>query len=467
MRQDLRRLRKKLANKKDLITSISPAPIVFTGPNGEYCGEALGRDLVDGTVGPRKDTHVIDLSFRAKPLFEGCKRVFNTLFGGRSGRKTRDVAQMLVEWARLQYHFIVCAREIMKSLDDSSHKALSDEIRRRGLEGSEFRILQNEIRHNVTGSKFVYKGMSASAGSNKGIEGATICWVEEAENVSAHSWRELIPTILRTDGAFFIVTFNTRYEDDPTYEKFVKDFELDNGFYADDRYLVSKYTYKENHYLNKAMRDEAAELEMNDPELHRWIWLGEIKTISKERVIFDKCIVKEFSPPSYQDKFGIDFGFNDPTAITRSFYHDNSLYIYEEWGGPSIDIDKLRALLDRIDEKRIEYFNCDPADKTTIKTLNNNWTDENGEVKKGFACFPAKKPAGSVHAGIRWLRSLKAIYIHPRCVQTIEESKKWRWKVHKRTGEVLEELAEGNDHRFDSVRYAHYQTILSSGVATV
>lgn len=460
IRQNLRRAAKKLGKAKDLAKSITPAPIIFTGANGELCGHASGKFLCDESMGPHK--HLIDLSFRAKPIFEAVKRVFNTLYGGRSGRKTRDVVQILVEWARLEKHFIACCREVMNSLEDSSHKAISDEIRRRGLEGTEFRILNNEIRHLITGSRFVYKGLSGTEGTNKGLEGVTICWVEEAENVSAKSWLELIPTVIRTDGAMFFVTFNTRYEDDPTYEKFVKPFELLNGFYADDRYLVSKYDYTENPHLNEEMRKEADELKNRDIELYRWIWKGEIKTISKERVIFDKCEVREFSPPSYIDKFGIDFGFNDPTAITRSFLHDDYLWIYEEWGGPSIDIDELRVILDQIDPDRVNYFSCDSADKATIKTLNNEWKDVDGKSKKGFACIAAKKPPGSVEAGIRWMRSLKGIIIHPRCTQTIEESKKWKWKVDKKTGEVLPVLVEGNDHRFDSVRYAHHHEILSS-----
>ena len=45
-------------------------------------------------------------------------------------------------------------------------------------------------------------------------------WVEEAEKISEHSWRLLIPTI-RNKGSEIWVSFNPLNASDPTYQRFV------------------------------------------------------------------------------------------------------------------------------------------------------------------------------------------------------------------------------------------------------
>jgi phage terminase large subunit len=54
----------------------------------------------------------------------------------------------------------------------------------------------------------------------KSLEGADILWVEEAQNVSKHSWRTVIPTI-RTPGSEIWISFNPELETDDTYQRVV------------------------------------------------------------------------------------------------------------------------------------------------------------------------------------------------------------------------------------------------------
>jgi phage terminase large subunit len=65
-----------------------------------------------------------------------------------------------------------------------------------------------------------------------------------------------------------------------------------------------------------------------------------------------------------------------------------------------------------------------------------------------------KKWAGSVEDGIQHLRSYGQIYIHPRCPETIRESRLYSYKVDRLTGDILPQVVDDNNHMIDAMRYA-------------
>jgi phage terminase large subunit len=72
----------------------------------------------------------------------------------------------------------------------------------------------------------------------------------------------------------------------------------------------------------------------------------------------------------------------------------------------------------------------------------------------GYNLFDATKGPGSVEAGIKFLRSFKKIFIHPRCKTTIFEFKNYKYKVDAKTGEILNIIVDKHNHIIDSLRYA-------------
>jgi phage terminase large subunit len=57
-----------------------------------------------------------------------------------------------------------------------------------------------------------------------------------------------------------------------------------------------------------------------------------------------------------------------------------------------------------------------------------------------------------VESGVEWLRS-KEIIVHPRCVNLIDELKRYRYKVN-RAGDALAQLEDKDNHWIDLLRYA-------------
>lgn len=154
----------------------------------------------------------------AQGLFEPCR--YKVLHGGRGSGKSWAIARaLLIESGRRPLR-VLCTREVQKSIRDSVHRLLADQIELLGVSGF-YEILDTEIRGR-NGSLFVFSGLSAlTVESIKSYEGIDRVWVEEAQSVSDRSWNVLIPTI-RKDGSEIWVSFNPQLETDPTYRRFVK-----------------------------------------------------------------------------------------------------------------------------------------------------------------------------------------------------------------------------------------------------
>ena len=141
-------------------------------------------------------------------------------YGGRGGTKSWGFARALLVQGFQQPLRILCAREVQKSIKDSVHQLLSDQIQLLGL-GGFYQVLQNEIRGR-NGTTFIFTGLSnLTAESIKSYEGVDRCWVEEAAAVTRRSWDILIPTIRKPDSEIW-VSFNPELDTDETWLRFIE-----------------------------------------------------------------------------------------------------------------------------------------------------------------------------------------------------------------------------------------------------
>lgn len=192
---------------------------------------------------------------------------YKVLYGGRGGTKSWGIARALLIKGGQQPLRILCAREVQKSIKQSVHTLLKDQIRLLGL-GSFYEVLSTEIR-GKNGTNFSFAGLSThTAESIKSYEGIDICWVEEAKNVSNHSWKILIPTI-RKDGSEIWISFNPELEDDPTYQRFVVD--------PPSSAKVVRTGWQDNPWFTDVMRDEMEELKRKNFSEYENVWEGKCK----------------------------------------------------------------------------------------------------------------------------------------------------------------------------------------------
>ena len=92
-----------------------------------------------------------------KPIFKNEYR-YLIYEGGRSSGKSWGIADSLIMIARMKKVRILCTREFQSSISSSSYQLLVDRINHFGF--TDFKILKTEIINTVTGSIFIFKGLS-------------------------------------------------------------------------------------------------------------------------------------------------------------------------------------------------------------------------------------------------------------------------------------------------------------------
>lgn len=148
---------------------------------------------------------------------------YKIAYGGRgAGSKSWSSVSLLVQKASKQKIEIICLREIMKTLSESSHKLIKNTIERLGYKN--WKITDEKIINLKTGSYFIFRGLKDLRASTnvKGMEDFDIAFIDEASSVSYDSWVYLTPT-LRKKGSEIWAVFNREEEFDPVYELYCLD----------------------------------------------------------------------------------------------------------------------------------------------------------------------------------------------------------------------------------------------------
>jgi len=390
----------------------------------------------------------INIAIPDKLSFLFAPHRYKVAYGGRGSSKSWSMVIALIVKSLEKRIRILCCREVQKSIRDSVHRLIGDQIERLGL-GSYFEITQREIKCKRTGSVFLFAGLADNTvESIKSFEGCDICFVEEGQTVSERSWKILIPTI-RADNSEIWVAFNPELATDPTYERFVT-----CANQIEDCVSV-EINYDDNPYFPNVLRMEMEQLKANDIEAYNNIWLGKCKRHGNAVIFRDKYISYDFDDKVGDDWspfYGADWGFaNDPTTFIKSYVYERVLYIQHEVFAYQLETDMAPAQFDLIPGGREHITRADCARPETISHMKRNG------YKKMIAC---KKWSGSIEDGIDYMRSFDLIVIHPRCTHILEEFRLYSYKVDKLSGDVLPDIVDKHNHGIDAIRYSLEPLIL-------
>lgn len=373
-------------------------------------------------------------------VFQGDAR-YRGAYGGRGSGKTRSFATMLAVRGALYAQagtsgVLLCAREFMNSLDDSSFAEVKAAIQSTPWLDARYECGEKFIRTKCRRVSFVFSGLRHNLDSIKSKARILIAWVDEAEKVSEGAWRKLIPTV-REAGSEVWVTWNPEDDGSPTDLRFRKTP-------PDDARIV-ELNYGDNPKFPAVLEQERlADLRIR-PNDYAHIWEGAYKTNSEARV-FSNWRVEEFETPAgTRFYFGADWGFSkDPTTLVRIWLDGRTMYIDYEAHKVGCEIDRTPALFDTVPESRKWQITADSARPETISYMQRN----------GFPkMIGALKGKDSVEDGVEFMKSYE-IVIHPRCKNTIVEFGKYSYKVDEKTLEVLPILADKDNHVIDAARYA-------------
>lgn len=382
----------------------------------------------------------MQVPFKLEPLLEAIR--FKGAKGGRGSGKSHFFAESVVEAMMLDPDCaVVCIREIQKSLKFSAKRLIESKIRQFKLQAF-FKITETEIRRIGGTGVCIFQGMQDhTADSIKSLEDFKIAWVEEAQSLSQRSLDLLTPTI-RAPGSEVWFSWNPDQPDDPV-EKFFADAD------DDPKKHVVHINYLDNPMCPQETKDDAAAWLKRDPETYGHVWLGEYNFRSEAQIFKGKWRVEDAVPATKPGMdgpyFGGDWGFaNDPTALIRMYIHQNTLYITHQLYKVGLELDDTPDAFGQVPGAREHLIRADNARPETISHVR----------KRGFNIIAAKKWAGSVKDGITFLRSFDAIVIDSGCVDVITEARLYSYKVDKRTGNILPEPVDDNNHAWDAIRYA-------------
>jgi phage terminase large subunit len=218
-------------------------------------------------------TAQIELPPKLIPVFEGEADVRGA-YGGRGSGKTRSFAKMTAVRAYMwdkagRSGQIVCGRQFMNSLADSSLEEIKLAILEEPWLAAEFEIGEKYIRTRSGRVYYTFVGLDRNIGSVKSKARILLCWVDEAEPVTDHAWTVLIPTLREEDSELW-VTWNPERKNSATHKRFRQA--------RDERYKVAELNWRDNPRF-PAILERKRQADMRErPDQYAHIWEGEFVT---------------------------------------------------------------------------------------------------------------------------------------------------------------------------------------------
>lgn len=370
---------------------------------------------------------------------------YKVAYGGRGSGKSRSIARFLLLKRCQSRGLVLCTRELQKSIADSVHRLLSNQIKEMRLE--RFYEVQRERIIGANGSEFIFKGLRSNIEEIKSTEGINDCWVEEAQNVSEESWDNLIPTV-REDGSEIWVSFNRKNKNDPTDKRFIQG-KLPNE-------ILIEANYWDNPFFPETLCKEMEWDRAHDYQKYLHIWEGQPVTRTDAQVFSGKWREDIFVAPSGIPRLiGVDWGFaNDPIALVSMYIYDQTLFIEYEAGGVGIEIPDMPALFNMIPDIKKWNIIADNSRPELIRQMQ----------RHGYKVLPTAKGKGSIEAGIAMMRAFREIVVHSRCKHVLDELQLYSYKIDRLTKQIMPIIEDANNHYIDAARYGLEQyTIAAHG----
>lgn len=370
-------------------------------------------------------------------------------FGGAGSGKSRFVAQKEIissfDPNRLNRKTIV-VRKVAATLRDSCYAELCAVIRHFNVTDCfKFGVSPLSLINLRTNVEFLFKGFDDPE-KIKSIEGADRIWYEEAtESTSKDELDQLRLRLRGFDQVQLTLSYNP-----------INVFHYLNTEYhqkTDPRHFLFKTTYRDNVKMLEVDSGYANYIESTkdtNPNYYRVYGLG-LWGQNHEGLVYPDYTIVDKRPKDDDGKpvihaYGLDFGFNDPCAMSEVCVIDEfgkdrkQLYVNEILYKTKLTSDDLIAELHKKNIRRNIPIIADHT-PAMIEALRRN----------GFWVIAAEKGKDSIKAGINTVK-LHDIHIIRGSKETLKEIGNYSWKI--RNGEWMDEPQGGADHMMDSLRYA-------------
>jgi len=203
-----------------------------------------------------------------------------------------------------------------------------------------------------------------------------------------------------------------------------------------DESIMIKSTYKDNPFLPQSIRSQIEDLKRTDEALYQIYALGE-KAISKSNIYSNWSFIPHRPARFVNYVYGLDFGYNHPTALMLVYWCDNDIYIepviYESYLTTPMLIDKMQSF----NVEKTVTIVADYARPEIIAELNN----------AGYDVQNANKV---VKKGIDNIKTFGVLCQDDKAIRKEYENYKW-----KKVGDMItDEPVKMWDDAMDAIRYA-------------
>lgn len=263
----------------------------------------------------------IEIPEKLIPVFSGPADIRGA-YGGRGSGKTRTFAKMAAIMGYMHgmngaKGIILCARQFMNSLEDSSLEEV-----KRAIEEEQFLLDYYDVGDKYIKSRdgsisFSFAGLNRNIASVKSKGRILLCWVDEAEPVTNNAFITLIPT-LREEGddwnAELWVTWNPKSKH-AAVERFRRS--------EDPLIKIVQLNWRDNKKFPKKLERERLRDLKEIPEQYEHIWEGDYITALPgayyAKLINDVRKSGRITKINYDPEFPVhtawDLGYSDDTAI--------------------------------------------------------------------------------------------------------------------------------------------------------
>ena len=203
----------------------------------------------------------------------------------------------------------------------------------------------------------------------------------------------------------------------------------------DDTVLI-RSTYKDNPFLPQSIRNQIEDLKRTDEALYKIYALGQ-KAVSKSNIYSNWTFMTHRPARFTSYVYGLDFGYNHPTALMRVYWHERDIFIepviYESYLTTTMLIEKMGQL--NI-EKEVTIL-ADYARPEIIAEM----------VNSGYDVINANKV---VKKGIDYVKTFGVFCMDNKEIKREYDNYKW-----KKIGDhITDEPVKLFDDAMDAVRYA-------------
>lgn len=371
-------------------------------------------------------------AFETTPLFEwnskSTARV-NINQGGTSSGKTYAILQVIFMMLIQKKQIATVVGQDLPNLKKGAIRDFQDRILFNSPWMKNFILSYNKSEYTYyfkNGSKLEFTSYSDAQDAHSGKR--DIAFFNEANGIPFGVYEQVA---MRTTGKIFI-------DYNPSEEFWVHERVMQ------ERNSVTFYSnFTHNPYADENVIEYLYTLKERDAESWKVYGLGITGAITE--LVFENVTIVDSMPKFLKHRgYGLDFGYRaDPTTLIEcglangtDLYFDQIFYSYKM---KTSDIDT------RMKEEEVKRKMEIWADSAEGRVIDDLFTFK-------WDIYGADKGPGSVKYGINLLNDYN-IHITQRSIDMINERKKYKHKVDKKTGKILNEPIDAWNHTWDAARY--------------